>query len=136
MKKTPALDANIILRFLTNDDPKKADACTSLLERLERNETQVWLPDLALADIIWTLEKFYRLSKTKINDLLTPIINLPGLHYSNKDTAYTALAFYTRYNIDWTDAIIAAQVISKKTEVIYSYDRDFDKIPGITRMEP
>ncbi|NPV80520.1 MAG: PIN domain-containing protein [Firmicutes bacterium] len=136
MRKIPVLDANIILRFLTNDNPQKAEACSALLEKVERNEEQVWLPDLVLADVIWTLEKFYRQSKAEIADLLTPIMNLRGLHCSGKEAVFLALRLYVRYNIDWTDAFVAAQLISQEAGTIYSYDRDFDRIPDVVRVEP
>ncbi|NPV81637.1 MAG: PIN domain-containing protein [Firmicutes bacterium] len=136
MRRTPAIDANIILRFLTNDDPQKAEACAVLLEKVERNEHQVWLPDLVLADVIWTLERFYRQSKEKIADLLTPIVSLRGLHCSSKEAIFLALRLYVRHNIDWTDAFVAAQVILQKVGTIYSYDRDFDRIPELERLEP
>ena len=136
MRRTPAIDANIILRFLTNDDPQKAEACAVLLEKVERNEHQVWLPDLVLADVIWTLERFYRQSKEKIADLLTPIVSLRGLHCSSKEAIFLALRLYVRHNIDWTDAFVAAQVTLQKVGTIYSYDRDFDRIPELERLEP
>jgi predicted nucleic acid-binding protein len=136
MKKPPVIDANIILRFLTNDDPVKADACARLLEQLEKNEISLWLPDLVLADIIWTLEKFYRVRKAEIGELLAPILRLRGLHCSNKEVVFTALRIYTSQNIDWTDAFVAAQMFSGRIETIYSYDRDFERIQGIIRVEP
>ncbi len=136
MKKPPAIDANVILRFLTNDDPVKADACAKLLERVERNECRVWLPDLVLADIIWTLEKFYRTGKAEIVELLTPFVCLRGMYCTDKKSVLHALSIYMRHNIDWTDAFVAAQIVSRGTETIYSYDRDFDKIEEIKRVEP
>lgn len=136
MKKTPVIDANIILRFLTNDDPMKADACTKLLEGAERNECHVWLPDLVLADVIWTLEKFYRLDKLQISKLVAPIISLRGLCCSNKETIFQALNLYTHHNIDWTDAFVAAQMTANNVAIIYSYDRDYDKVHSIKRKEP
>lgn len=136
MKKPPAIDANVILRFLTNDDHVKAEACAKLLEKVERNECRVWLPDLVLADMIWTLEKFYRTSKAEIAELLTPLVSLRGMHCSDKESVLRALSLYTRHNIDWTDAFVAAQIVSLGAETIISYDRDFDKIGEISRVEP
>ena len=136
MKKPAVIDANIILRFLTNDDPAKAEACANLLAKAERDELSLWLPDLVLADIVWTLEKFYRLPKTEIVALLTPILGCRGIHCSDKEVAFQALGYYERHNIDWTDAFVAAQVLLGKAEAIYSYDRDFDKIYQLERIEP
>lgn len=132
----PAIDANVILRFLTNDDPAKAQACARLLEKAENNQQQIWLPDLVLADVVWTLEKYYRQSKERIVDLMIPIISLRGVHCARKEVIFQAFRLYVDHNIDWTDAFVAAQVLGGKSATIYSYDRDFDQISGLTRVEP
>ena len=136
MKKLRVLDANIVLRFLTNDLLEKADRCAKLLILIEAGSEEVWLPDLVLADIVWTLEKFYNQSKKRIQELLIPILELHGLRYTNKKVAKDALRLYVEKNLDWTDAFVAAQMLAQKKIEIYSYDRDFDKIEGITRLEP
>ncbi|MCL6479110.1 MAG: PIN domain-containing protein [Peptococcaceae bacterium] len=130
------IDANIILRFLTNDIPEQASRCTELLKRLEAGTEQVFLPDLILADVVWTLEKFYKQPKTKIRDILTPILALKGLRFSSKAVTRQALQLYVDKNIDWTDAFAASQMLSKKYSQIYSYDKDFDKVQDIHRLEP
>ncbi|MEW6572382.1 MAG: PIN domain-containing protein [Bacillota bacterium] len=136
MKKARALDANIILRFLTNDIPEQANRCAELLKRVEAGTEAVWLPDLVLADIVWTLEKSYKQPKNQIYDLLLPILNLRGLRFSSKQRARAALRLYTEKNVDWTDAFTAAQMLARNLREIYSYDTDFDKLEGITRLEP
>jgi predicted nucleic acid-binding protein len=136
VKKARALDANVILRFLTNDIPEQANRCAGLLKRVEAGTEEVWLPDLVLADIIWTLEKFYKQPKKQIRELLIPVLNLRSLRYSSKKTAREALRFYVEKNVDWTDAVTAAQMIVRNQHEIYSYDTGFDKIEGITRVEP
>jgi len=130
------LDANIVLRVLTNYLLEKADRCAKLLILIEAGSEEVWLPDLVLADIVWTLEKFYNQSKKRIQELLIPILELHGLRYTNKKVAKDALRLYVEKNLDWTDAFVAAQMLAQKKIEIYSYDRDFDKIEGITRLEP
>ncbi len=136
MKQLRVIDANIVLRFLTNDIPDKAAACEALLERVEAGQEEVFLPDLAIADVVWTLEKFYRIEKTRIMEIITPILAAEGLFCSSKGQVLSALAIYTQMNIDWTDAFIAAQMKEKGQYEIYSYDRDFDKIPDVARFEP
>ncbi|NLJ39560.1 MAG: type II toxin-antitoxin system VapC family toxin [Candidatus Atribacteria bacterium] len=136
MKEIPIIDANIILRFLTNDIPKQADHCTKLLKRIESGLEEVWLPDLVLADIVWTLEKFYKQPKQRIQELLIAILELKGLRHNNKKISKLAFQLYVEKNIDWTDAFVAAQMITQKKFEIYSYDSDFDKVDGINRLEP
>jgi predicted nucleic acid-binding protein len=136
MKEIPIIDANIVLRFLTNDIPKQADRCTGLLQRIESGSKEVWLPDLILTDIVWTLEKFYKQPKQRIQELLIPILELKGLRHNNKKISKLAFQLYVEKNIDWIDAFVVAQMITQKKREIYSYDSDFDKVDDINRLEP
>jgi len=130
------IDANIVLRFLLNDDPEKAERCSALLQRVESGDEKVFLPDLVIADIVWTLEKFYRQPKARIRELLLPLISLRGMRLSSKSVARNALKWYVEKNIDWTDAFVAAKMAAERQLEIYSYDRHFDKFSGIKRIEP
>ncbi len=136
MAKIKIIDANILLRFLTDDDPDKAGQCELLLKRVEKQEEEVLLPDLILADVIWTLQSFYKQSKIRIREMLMPVLSLRGLRFSSKEVARRALNLYVEKNIDWTDAFVAAQMISRGQKDIYSYDRDFNRVEEIKRIEP
>ncbi len=130
------VDANILLRFLTNDEPAQAAACETLLLRVESGQEKVFLPDIVITDIVWTLEKFYQVGKKRINELLTPVLAAEGLICKDKGQILTALAIYANKNIDWTDAFVAAQMIENGQREIYSYDQDFDRLPEIMKLEP
>lgn len=136
MKKSRIIDANVVLRFLTNDEPEMARDCEMLLLRVEENREQVYLPDIILADIVWTLEKFYKVPKVKIRELLLPIVGLKGMRCNSKSIIRQAFIIYVENNIDWTDAFVAASMLTSGQEIIYSYDRDFDKIDGLNRTIP
>jgi len=47
-----------------------------------------------------------------------------------------ALDLYATYPIDFGDAILLAQMERQRTNEIYSYDRDFDRVPEVVRLEP
>jgi uncharacterized protein len=134
--KPRLIDANIILRFLTNDEPNQAAACAKLLQRVEQGTEEVFLPDLIIADIVWTLEKYYQVDKGEIQELMGRILALRGLKSNSKNTVYRAFEIFVDHNIDWTDAFISAQMLSAGQEEIYSYDRDFDRVEGLTRLNP
>jgi uncharacterized protein len=64
-----------------------------------------------------------------------PIISLRGLQLTDKHTYHQALDLYTTKNISFADAYNAAYMLSEEVSSIYSWDRDFDKIEGIVRLE-
>jgi predicted nucleic acid-binding protein len=130
------LDANILLRYLLDDVPELTDHCEALLLRVQRGEEAVWLPDIALADVIWTLRSFYRRSKTEIRDVLLPILSLRGIRLRDRAVIFRALGLFAEKNIDFSDALIAAEMLTSGYTEIYSYDRDFDNVLEIERVEP
>ena len=130
------IDANIILRFLTNDLPEQANRAASLLHKLEQHHETVFLPDLILADIIWVLKGYYHQTREQIRDLIIIILSLPGIKFSNKDVAFNALDIYVEKRIDWTDAFTASQMVTQGITEIYFFDKHFADIEGINRIEP
>ncbi len=130
------LDANILLRYLLDDVPELTDRCEALLLRVQRGEETVWLPDIALADVIWTLRSFYKRSKAEIRDILLPILSLRGIHLRDRAVIFHALILFAEENIDFSDALIAAEMLARGYTEIYSYDRHFDRVSGVKRAEP
>ena len=112
-KDLKGLNANIILRFLTNDVPAQAERCEKLFEKVQAGAVAVFLADITLADVVWILEKYYKLPRTDIRLAMRRIIELKGLHCSNKAQALAAFDYYVEKNIDWTDAFMATQLIAK-----------------------
>ena len=135
-KEIKGLDANILLRFLTNDVPEQALRCEKLLDEIQEGNSLVFLADITLADVVWTLEKYYKLPREDIRLALTRIIELKGLQLSNKSLALTALTYYVEKNVDWTDAFMAAQLIAKGITEIYTYDKHFTRFETLTKIEP
>ena len=130
MKKL--LDTNLLIRFLLNDNPKQAQAIQNLLET---SKEFLVLTDVSFAEIIWVLTSYYKLPKTQIVEKLKHILTLTVIE-ANKPCLFKALANYESHNLDYINAYLAAYAQGKKIREIYSYDRDFDKLPSIDRVEP
>lgn len=73
MKLPRVVDASILLRFLTNDEPVQAAACETFLLRVESGQEKVFLSDFVIADVVWALEKHYTVEKKRIRELFNPI---------------------------------------------------------------
>jgi len=131
-----SIDANVILRYLTNDVPEQAKQAEELLNRVEVGNEDVFLPDIILADIIWILEKYYKQTREDIREWITAILSLQGLTFSDKEMALNALDIYVAKKIDWSDASAAIQMVQRDITEIYSFDKHFDRIDGIIRIEP
>jgi uncharacterized protein len=130
------LDTNILLRFLTRDDERKAQCALELLMRVERGEEKVITSPLVIFETVYTLQSFYKVPRQTIKEQVLSIISMRGLHLPDKNIFYQAFNLYVAKNISFADAYNAAYMLAEKISNIYSWDKDFDKIEGITRLEP
>lgn len=130
------VDTNILLRYLTRDDEHKAQRALNLLIKVEQGEEKVATSSLVIFETIFTLQNSYKVSRQQIRELILPIIALRGLHLPGKNTYYQAFDFYITKNISFADAYNAAYMLSEGISNIYSWDKDFDRIEGVMRLEP
>lgn len=133
------LDTNIIIRYLTGDDPEKAAACLTLMKRLASGAEQARLYEAHLTEVVYVLSSRsqYGLSHEEIRQRLLPILALKGLKLPRKKVYRRALDVYVLYPaLDFEDALAVAYVEANGLEDLYSYDRDFDRVATVARIEP
>lgn len=134
----PFVDTNIFLRYLTRDDPDKAQACLELFKRAEANQITLTATETAIAEIVYVLssKRTYNLPRDQIRARLYPLLSLQGLRLPQRRTVLRALDLYVTYEIDFEDALIVAHMERQAIRELYSYDRDFDEVAGVKRQEP
>ena len=132
------LDANVILRYLTRDDPKKAENCYELFQKVKRGEIELTTCEAVIAEVVYVLSShsLYNLPRDEVCSLLLPIINLYGLKIPQKRLYIRALDIYASKNIDFEDALSFVHMEKRQIKEIYSYDSDFDKLEELRRLEP
>ena len=130
------IDTNIFLRYFTKDDEEKANNVLCLLKRLEANQEKATTNLLVIFETIFTLERFYKVEREKIKDILLPIIDLRGLKLEHKDIIISSLHLFCEKNISFADAFNVCFMKAHQIDEVYSYDKDFDNIEGIKRREP
>ena len=123
------VDANIILRYLL-DDPE-ADS----VERIFKKQKEIYVADIVIAEVIWTFTTFYKWRKDRFIPKIKSFLS-PGFIKADKKMLNEALDIFEKYNIDYIDANLISLMEKRKIKSIYSFDRHFDKIQDIRRIEP
>lgn len=135
--KVRFLDANIFLRYLTNDDPVKADRVEKLLDSAVAGKERLLTTEMVLAEVVWVLESFYKLGNLAIGPMIKAILATPGLEVINGTLVDKAVEFYMKQNIDFIDGYIVAVMERHKVSEIFSYDQyHLTRIEAILRKEP
>ena len=130
------LDANIFIRFLTKDDRKKAEDVRKLFELIEGGKIKAQTHIIVLAEIVWTLHSFFKIKKETIAEYIALLLDLKNLTMNDEKIIGRAIEIFKNRNIDFIDAFCASLAEEHQIKYICSYDRDFDKIKDIKRIEP
>ena len=134
------LDTNVVLRYLTRDDKAKAADCHELFQRIQRGEEELFTCEAIVCEAAYVLSSPrapYRLTHEEIRNRLLPVLTLPGLRLPHKEACLRALDIYVDAPfLDFEDALAVAHAERLGLTEIVSYDRDFDRVDGIHRVEP
>lgn len=130
-KNMPKLvDTNLIVRFLVNDNSKQAQAAEKVFK-----ENELILTDVALAEVVWTLQSFYKLPRQEIIDKIYRLLQSKSFIF-NRELLLNSLFKYLNYKISFVDAYLIAYVEINKMEGLYSFDEGLDKVKTVTRFKP
>lgn len=133
------LDTNVFLRYLTRDDEAKASRCFAFFQQLKSGAAEATTSEVIIAEVVYVLSarNHYHLAPAEIRDRLLPMISVKGLTLPSKRRVLRALDLSVDYPfLDFEDALTVAEMDQHGIRELISYDRDFDRIPGITRVEP
>ncbi len=125
------IDTNILTAFLTNKEPY----AKRIKKLFAEAPSTLVITDMAIAELVWILESYYKLQKTKIVELVDALLNLET-SIANVQINRITLDYFKKYKVDYIDAYHAAYAQIYNLDGIYSLDKDFDKIAEIKRKIP
>lgn len=122
------LDANIIIRVITNDSPNLAETAISILS--ESKKKSLFLHDVIISEICFVLEFHeYRMSREDICSALLNIISLSSI--SVGEFTREALELYgSDIKLDYADSFLCIQ--SKNGDVI-TFDKHLKRVINDTK---
>jgi uncharacterized protein len=132
------LDTNVFIRYLTQDDPAKSKASGEIISLLEAGE-EMTTSEMVIGEVacILSAPAHYDLPPSEMRDRLAPVVQARGLRLVQRDVLVRALDLYALYPfLDFEDALSVAHMEYGGLDEIVSYDRGFDRVEGIKRVEP
>jgi predicted nucleic acid-binding protein len=132
----PVVDANVFVRHVRQDHADHSPRATAYLLRIRRGELVAKTTDLVVSETVYVLQSFYHMAKPAIADALLPLIALENLKIPNKARLRKTFAWYVRYNLSFVDASLAVLTQAQQLPAVVSFDRGYDRVPGIRRVEP
>lgn len=118
-----ALDTNVLVRFLVQDDAKQAEAATSLIRRCSRS-SPAWLSREVMIETVWVLESAYGRSSGDISNVLFGLLEAEEIIIEEAADVAVAAEAYGVAGADFAGHMIASAAIRSGAETLYTFDRN------------
>lgn len=113
-----ALDTNILVRVLTDDDPMQVQAARDLLA----SDDAFRVPVTVILETGWVLEAIYELDRSVVADGLRHFFGLPNVEVARPQEVARALTWYED-GLDFADAVHLA--LSQDADQLATFDQAF-----------
>jgi predicted nucleic-acid-binding protein len=142
-----AVDTNVLLRRLLQDDPAQAAKVNALFDR----ESAILVTDVVLAETAWTLTgKRYGASRSDMIAAVSGLFEEPAIRFEDRHVVWAALQDYAEApsvktangtrTADLADALIARKAAAtllasgKANARTYTFDQPAQQLPGMKAL--
>lgn len=129
------VDANVVIRFLTEDHLIHSPAARIFFEEAQQGKHNLVLTEMCIAEVVWVLISYYKKDRRLVSKFLETLIQRQGMIVPNKEVMLNAFERFGKTKIDFIDCYFAALSVSRRQAVV-SFDRDLDKFKDVKRIEP
>lgn len=100
------LDTNILVRYLTQDDPDQSRKAAHEIEKGLSAGHMFYIADIVMCELVWVLETAYGYDRQEIIPALENILRTKQFQFQNKDLLWQSLADYRNKKGDFADHLI------------------------------
>ena len=117
------LDTNVVVRYITQDDPAQTVAAVKLIDSLS-SDSPGFLSLIVMVELVWVLEVFYRFKKSDIEQVLSTLLRSKELVIERAEIVAQALRKFSASRADFADCVIERCGHAAECEYTATLDRN------------
>jgi predicted nucleic-acid-binding protein len=117
------VDTNVLIRYLTGDDPEQAARARELMLRVRDTDDQLLVSDIVLCEVVWVLRTAYGLDKPDVVATLDKLLSTRQLEFADRDLVRLALADFRASSADFADCLLGRRNHTRTGSPTWTFDR-------------
>jgi predicted nucleic-acid-binding protein len=118
-----ALDTNVLVRFLVEDDEKQTRVASQLIRDAIEREEQLYISDIVMCETVWVLSSSYRFSRAEIVEALAGLLRARAVVFTSTDRLARALEAFVTGRGDFADYLIREHAVAAGADTVATFDR-------------
>ena len=124
-----ALDTNILVRYIVQDDTEQSAIANNIIDGLN-SDNSAFIACVVLCELNWVLKSGYKISKEQAIDILEKIITIPVFNIEHFDCCLKALKSYKNGQADFSDYLILEIAKLNGYKCVLTFDKNALKSDG------
>ena len=117
------LDTNVLVRYLTLDDPRQSPRAVEILEHQLTEDEPGFVSAVVLAELSWVLARSYRWDRNTIAATIDLLLSADRLVIEHPVAAKAAASAMLEDDADFSDALIGAIAAAAGCPYTVTFDR-------------
>ena len=117
------LDTNVLVRYLTEDDPAQARRAAACIETATARSRRCFIGPIVLCELSWVLRGAYEVSKADLLETLERLLATSQFVIGDKDLVREAVREYRAGRADFADYVIGALHSGAGCDKTATFDR-------------
>ncbi|WP_374437597.1 PIN domain-containing protein [Inhella sp.] len=126
----PALDTNVLVRFLVEDDAAQFAAAQRLIRRCVQEGQALFVPVTVVLELEWVLRKRYGFAKDAVVQMLAALLSAAELSFESERALEVALQLYREGAADFADGLHIALAAQAQELPLWTFDKGAAKLSG------
>ena len=126
----PALDTNVLVRYVVQDDTAQLGAAKRLIERFVAEGRPIFVPVTVALELEWVLRASFGYVKTDVLQVMSSLLSAAELTFESERALEVALQLYREGSADFADCLHVALATQAGEQPLWTFDRSAAKVSG------
>jgi predicted nucleic-acid-binding protein len=126
----PALDTNVLVRFVVQDDSGQLAAAKRLIDRCVREGHTLFVPVTVTLELEWVLRASFGYAKDEVLRVLSNLFSAAELSFESERALEVALQLYRKATADFADCLHIALAAEAGEQPLWTFDKSAGKVVG------
>ena len=127
------LDTNVLVRYVTQDDPVQSAQACELIESLT-TASPGFVSMVSIVELVWVLQSCYQSAKSDVVTVLETLLRTRELTVEHAEVIWQALRKFVANKADFADCLIERCAHAAGCEYIATFDLNAAKAAGMKRL--
>jgi predicted nucleic-acid-binding protein len=126
----PALDTNVLIRYVVQDDEAQLAAARRLIRKAVSEGQTLFVPVTVALELEWVLRSSYGVPRDEALEVLSNLLSAAELTFESERALEVALHLYREGSADFADCLHIALAAQAQELPLWTFDKRAGKVSG------